>query len=391
MGGGIRARARRFGPVLALLVLALGLGCASIEMPPGGPVDRTPPTLAAARPESGSVGLRDVRRLDFVFTEKMNPQPASRFLRLYPPAEIQGTHWHGRSEVAVELYEPLPPDTVVVVELLPTLRDAHQVAAETRRSFPVATADSLPPGALWGQLAYQDRPLSKGVVELFAVPPESLAYFQQPFLRRAQTDAEGTFRLPWLPAPGGPWLVRAFVDDNGNLRPDEKEAQRLLPGEFRLTADSAQAYLGLTVLYAPSTPGQLRGVAPAAPRWPGRIYAWPLSLAEGDTGWVPAPQRTAPKGQVALAPGDTTSVPEAGPGLVRLIFFVDADGDSLFSLLPGGNAAADSGSWYFEPYAVDDSLTVEPGLTSPFPPPVFGDTLAVWRPAATASGRQEEP
>jgi hypothetical protein len=92
-----------------------------------------------------------------------------------------------------------------------------------------------------------------------------------------------------------------------------------------------------------------------------------------------------------LAPGDTTSIPDAGPGLVRLIFFVDADGDSLFSLLPGTDADPDSGRWYFEPYAVDDSLTVEPGLTSPFPAPVFGDTLAVWRTAATATGREEEP
>jgi hypothetical protein len=389
MGSIFQVRFRLLGPVLALL--ALGLGCASMEMPPGGPVDRTPPNLAAARPESGSVGLRDVRRLDFVFTEKMEPQSASRFLRLYPPADIRATHWHGRSEVSVDLYEPLPPDTVVVIELLPTLRDAHRVAAETRRSFPVATADSLPPGALWGQLAYREKPLPKGVVELFAVPPESLQYFQQPFLRRAKTDAEGTFRLPWLPAPGGPWLVRAFVDDNGNLRPDEKEAQRLLPGEYRLSADSTQAYLGLTVLYPPSTPGHLRGVVPAIPRWSGRIYAWPMTVAEEDTGWVPAPQRTVPKGQTMLAPGDTTSIPDAGPGLVRLIFFVDADGDSLFSLLPGTDAAADSGRWYFEPYAVDDSLTVEPGLTSSFPAPVFGDTLAVWRTAVTTHGGEEEP
>jgi hypothetical protein len=390
MGGNVQVRAHLISSALAAL-LALGLGCANIEIPPGGPVDRTPPVLTAAQPDSGSVGLRDVRSLHFLFSEKMDPQPGSRFLRLYPPAEIRKTHWHGRQEVTVELDSPLPADTVVVVELLPTLRDAHQMAAETGRSFPVATADSLPTGALWGKLAYQDKPLTKGVVELFAVPPESLAYFQQPFLRRARTDAEGTFRLPWLPVPGGPWLVRAFVDDNGDLRPGEKEAQRLLPGQSRLTADAAQAYLGLTVLYAPSTPGRLRGVLPAAPRWTGRILAWPLSLAEGDTGWVASPQRTAPKGQVAVAPGDTTSIPEAGPGLVRLIFFVDADGDSLFSLLPGTMAAADTGRWYFEPYAVLDSLTVEPGLAAPFPAPIFTDTLTVWRPAPALSRREEEP
>ena len=39
-------------------------------------------------------------------------------------------------------------------------------------------------------------------------------------------------------------------------------------------------------------------------------------------------------GLAACAPGDTSVWHEAGPGLTRLILFVDLDGDSLLSALP---------------------------------------------------------
>ena len=196
---------------LGSLALCLG-SCAVVEAPPGGPPDLTAPRLAMVSPDSGAVGLVGVQTLRLAFTEKMTRQPAESWLHLYPPQRIRSTNWHGAREAEVRFWEPLPADTVIVVEVGGGLQDAHKVKARETRRFPLSTGAAIPAGRLTGALVMGDSALSNGVVELFAVPPESLSYFQQPLLRRAVTDHTGRWAFDWLPVPGGPWLVRAFSD-----------------------------------------------------------------------------------------------------------------------------------------------------------------------------------
>jgi len=384
MGRETGGRAGTLIGLAAAFGLALTLACATVQPPSGGPVDETPPVLAAAWPESGSVGLDQVQEIRLRFSEKVDPVPASRFLFLYPPLETESTKWKRRQEVRVILAEPLPPDTTVVVEIPAGLRDVHRVPSERSFRFPIATAGELPDGELNGQLLHREEPLSQGVVELYDVPPDTLEFFEQDILRRAETDSLGRFRLAWLPVPGGPWVIRAFADVNGDHRPGENEAKRLRPGEFSLVDSVRLQDVGLTILFDPGTPGRLLGGLASLLSWSGRVLGWPMAITEEDTGWVVAPQEIAAAGQLVVQPGAEVVFAAVPPGLVRLIFFVDADGDSLLSALPAGAAAADSMAWFLEPVALIDSLTVEPGLDSSFPPPRFPATLSAWRPAAPA-------
>jgi hypothetical protein len=369
-------RRGRDGGLLLCLVVSLSLACAQVQGPSGGPVDDVPPHLVAVSPESAAVALGEVREVRVTFSEKMDPVDAWRFLYLYPEVEYAHTGWSGRREARITLAGPLPPDTVIVAEIVPGIRDAHNVASTEYRSWPWATADSLPVGELSGQLLQEKKPPLRALVELYAVPPETLRYFQQPLLRRAPTDSQGAWRLRWLPVPGGPWLLRAFADLNGNLRPDDNEPQRLLPDTLRLSAGSPRRNLGLFVIYAPSTPGSLRTVMAEPPTWPGPVYGWPERIAVEDTGWVARPQRTAPPGLQRVGLGEPTTWAGVGPGLVRMLFFVDVDGDSLLSVLPA--AEGSDGEGFLEPHAEADSLDVAPGLESTFAMPAFPDTLEPW-------------
>ncbi len=371
------ARGRTLGLVIGLGGLALCLACADPQAPPGGPMDRTPPWLMAASPDSDQVALRDLQTLRFTFSEKMDRQDAFRWLSLYPRITAQKTSWHGAREATVTLETPLPSDTVVVFELMPSLKDAHGVPLVHGRTWAVATADSLPVGVITGSLVKDNKPLADGVIELFSVPPESLRYFQQPLLRRAVTDSAGTFRFPWLPVPGGPYLVRAFADANHDRRPADNEAQRLLPDTVRVTVAAPSIDLGVTAVYDPNAPGQLRGRLAGRPAWPGSVLAFVLKIADSDTGWAPGP--VARGGTPAAVVPDTgvVEIPRAGPGLVRAVFFVDVDADSALSAMPA--VPGDTlGAWVLEPWALVDSLTVEPGLTTRFPSPVWPDTLTPW-------------
>ena len=130
MPGRRQSRLRTGAALAPVLALACLTACAIPMAPSGGPIDKIPPELAAAHPESGSVGVEPVDRLVFLFSEKMAPDPAERFLHLYPEVEIRKTSWKGRREAHVILEEPLPADTVFVLEITSDLKDAHGVAAQ---------------------------------------------------------------------------------------------------------------------------------------------------------------------------------------------------------------------------------------------------------------------
>ena len=384
MNGGRRQGSRRAWPLLGALLLTAA--CATMEAPGGGPVDREPPRLAAAAPGSAAVGLRDVRRLELIFSEKVQPRPARALLRTYPPLEVRRTRWHHRQAVTVEFAEPLPPDTVVVVEVPPGITDVHRVRSDRGWQFPIATADSLPAGEITGRLLLHDAPVAAGVVELLgAAPDTSRGIPELPVWRRAVTDSTGRFRLPWLPVPLGPARLRAFADRDHDGRPGEREPQRTWNDTVRLTAAAPRLDAGDRILYEPTDPGTLLVACPDPLPAGGAVLAWTMTIGESDTGFVPAPRRRAPAGQVVLRAGATVPLPGAGPGLVRLIAFADQDGDSLLSAACD-STLPDTACWRWEPLAVVDSVTVEPGLRAAvtLPPPPW-ERLPAPAPAAADS------
>lgn len=382
------ARARvLFAAILGCLAVG---ACAVVEAPPGGAIDEVPPRLAAASPDSGSLAVGALRTFRLAFSEKMTRQPADGWLHFYPPQRIRSTSWHGAREAEVELFEPLPADTVVVIEIAGSLQDAHKVKSRESRRFPVATGDSLPTGRLGGALVMGDSAVANGVVELFAIPPDTVEYFQQPLLRRTTTDRHGRWILDWLPVPGGPWLVRAFSDGDGNLRPGDREAQRLLPDTLSLADGRASVNAGALTLYAHGTPGRLRVDAFATTAWSGLWCAWPQAVSESDTGWTPAPQ---PRGRGKpharrLDPTAGTVLDSVASGRVRVVLFADVDNDSLLSTVSGEmvRALALASGWpdslpaahYLEPWWLVEGLQVPPGLAAPLAVPATTPTLTAW-------------
>jgi len=357
--------------------------CAVVEAPPGGPPDLTAPRLAVVSPDSGAVALGVVRTVRLGFTEKMTRQPAEGWLHFYPPQRIRSTSWHGAREAEIELFEPLPADTVVVVEITNALQDAHKVKSRESRRYPLATGAAIPGGRLTGALVMGDSAVINGVVELFALPPDTLKYFQQPLLRRAITDRTGRWSFEWLPVPGGPWLVRAFSDGDANLRPGDREAQRLLPDTLSLTVERPEIQTGALTIFANGTPGKLRVLPFDRRGWTGGWYAWAMTVAEGDTGWAPGPVAAGGPKPGALDPDAGATLEKIPSGAVRVVVFADVDGDSLFGDVPTEllRPVATSASWpdtlpaaaYLEPWWLIEGVVVPPGLTAelivPLTPP----------------------
>ena len=357
-------RSSRAGTIVLALLLCLVAACATVEPPTGGPPDTIPPQLLSAFPDSGSVGLTGVDRLILEFSEKVQPVAAERILKFYPDLEVRRSKWKGRRRLTVELLDTLPADTVIVVELTAGYTDMHRVKSPVTRTIVLATSDSLPTGQIRALVTLDNEPVDGAVIELYALPHDSVSWDYETWvpkdpLRRASSDTTGWVTLDWLPTPGGPWLLRFFADSNHDMRAQENEAQRLWPRSWNLDADNEQLALGTMSLFTPSTAGRLIATSLDS-TWNTSVYGWSEVIAESDTGLVFLHRTQPARGQIPVAFNDSTIWDPAGPNLCRLTLFADVDGDSMWSVLPD-SSAVDTVTWWWEPFAVLDSLNVEPG------------------------------
>lgn len=335
----------RWLPVFALVVLAAA--CAEVGRPPGGPVDDVPPVLAAVSPGSLATFVDPAAPLEFAFSERIDRRRFLRSLLIVPDRPLQGLSFDG-PVVRVRPIQGWPADTTVVWVLLPSLADKHGVAMGTEQSGAFTTGASLPPGRIVGQ-AWLDSLVQVGAdgpdwstlrVRLTLDPLEEGSRQRRPW-RFADGGTDGSFELPWIDLPSGPFQLEAWLDKNGDARRDAREPVATVDSLFVGPADSMlQIDPGLLRLI------DLEGPVPigfcldsvATDSVPVVVWTWPWEANQ--------PAKTAVDSTgcltVDLAPGD-----------VRWGAWLDLDGDLAWSRLEDGTS---------EPFVVGDTLIVETAL-----------------------------
>jgi len=365
-----------------LVIFYLFVGCATMEQPTGGPADIVPPELVVFYPDSAAVNVPVDSQLIYLFSEKVKPVDPGRMFEFYPELDIKSGSWSKRQQVKINLEAALPPDTTIVVTLAKGYMDVHGFAADKTVIYPFATGAAIDSCSITGKLTLNNGPVTSGLLELYSIPPDSIEYFQQDPLRRANTDSLGFYNFQWLPTDGGPYLVRAFNDVNGDRRPGDNEATRLFPGEISQTSQFVDN--GETVIFAPTTPGTLSTIVNVPLPEDLVIFSWTNKIMEDDDPWTPD-DVTFPSNAQSVAFNDTLIFTEAGPGNVRVFFFADVNSDTLFSILPD-SISTDSVQYYFEPHLVIEDIIIEPGLSETFSMTAWPDTLV---PAIPDSLKQE--
>jgi Big-like domain-containing protein len=226
-----------------IAVALLGSGCASPGMPPGGPIDVTPPQLVAIIPDSGSVGVKP-KEVIFRFDETVAERPPSAttlsdLFLISPRDGVPEASWH-RGEIGVRPtrgWRANTPYTVIMMSGLTDLRgNVRKIGATTFFS----TGTTIPRTRLAGNVFdwISGTPANGALVESF-VPPDST----HPYV--ALADSNGAFVIEHIPPAR--YLVRAYVDRNKNLGIDPSEPWDSL--SINLT-DSARAVL---VIFAHDT------------------------------------------------------------------------------------------------------------------------------------------
>ncbi|HXN75174.1 MAG TPA: Ig-like domain-containing protein, partial [Gemmatimonadaceae bacterium] len=202
-----------------IAVALLGSGCASPGIPPGGPIDVTPPQLVAIIPDSGAVGVKP-KEVVFRFDETVAERPPSvttlsDLFLISPRDGVPEASWH-RGAIGVRPTHGWRANTPYTVIMMSGLADLRGNVRKTGASTFFSTGTTIPRTRLAGNVFdwVSGAPATGALVESF-VPPDSV----HPYV--AIADSNGAFVIEHLPPAR--YIVRAYLDRNKNLGIDPSE------------------------------------------------------------------------------------------------------------------------------------------------------------------------
>jgi hypothetical protein len=139
--------------VICHLSLILVIGCAAQKPPPGGPEDKTPPTIDTTIPHTGQTNVPTNTRVEFRFDRDVDRASFQQAVSVTP--YITGTlrfHWSGYDQVNIEFPERLRDSTTYTVQLTRDLKSkrGNQLAVPYRILF--STGPKLDSGQINGFL-----------------------------------------------------------------------------------------------------------------------------------------------------------------------------------------------------------------------------------------------
>lgn len=187
-------------------------GCAAPGMPPGGPVDRSPPVLLAVTPDTGTLNARGrevVFRFDKVVNERPRGAQSLDLIVVVSPSEGPVRVDWRRQAIAVSPRRGWRSNTAYTVTILPGLSDLHGNSTTKPLHTQFSTGTVIPRGVVRGVVFdWVAQRIANGArIEAIIGADTMLRYV-------TAADSAGRYVLPGLPA--GDLYVRAFSDQNGN-------------------------------------------------------------------------------------------------------------------------------------------------------------------------------
>jgi len=241
----------------SLVLVWITVGCAQVESPSGGPVDRESPRVAGISPDSASSGVWP-DTISILFSKKMNRNSVRDWTFLHPPLPIEKKEWDGNR---LDLILAGRPDTETTYSILlgAEVLDQRGNSLGPWQSF-FSTGSAIDDGTITGNV--RSGRLRSGGVYLFLWPwSDSLTVgdgLPVP-LRMGQAEKDGSFRLGAIPRER-PLRLCALYDINHNRGYDPEEdllgclEKPLRLDDTTLVSTDLEIYLVL-----PDEPGGLSG------------------------------------------------------------------------------------------------------------------------------------
>ena len=186
--------------VLALLAL-VGVACANIGSPEGGPRDYTPPMMLRSTPIPGAVNFKG-KKVELHFDEIVNLKDQTTRVIVSPAPKEQPIIRAQGKKITVEFQEDLEPNTTYVIDFTDAIEDNNEGNVLDGFSFAFSTGDHLDSLQVSGMvLRASDLETMKNVLVGLHSNLSDSAFSKLPFDRVSRTNSRGEFTLRNVP-PG---------------------------------------------------------------------------------------------------------------------------------------------------------------------------------------------
>jgi hypothetical protein len=324
-----------------------------VSVPPsGGPEDKTPPRVDVTVPARDSAGVAVDSDIRITFSEKMATARAERLVTFAPEVEVGDARWDGTTLV-LTTRAGLARDTTYVVTLKSGFQDRHGVAAKDDYRFAFATAAHIDSGTVSGTVRFRREPTRNGVVLCYTLPVDSgFAPGGTRPNRRTGADADGRFRLEYLPTNDRAVVVWAFEDRNRNQVFEPADEVGLEVPETVVLSPGTSAVGGVDLaIVDPDEPAVVRGRVVNS----SGLDTLAVSVA------LYADTASTPRYYTACDTSGAYEFRSVSAGDYELRAFVDVVADSVCGAYPCG---LDSARTCEEPCAIHpDRVVVAPGDT----------------------------
>ncbi len=126
-----------------LFIFILVSSCAKQGMPPGGPVDKTAPSVLETTPASGELGVSQDSKIEICFSESVQSKNIHEAVFITPyPGERVKVELKGR-RVCIRFDEPLISDKTYVITLGTSIADLRNNAMEESFTLAFSTGDKI--------------------------------------------------------------------------------------------------------------------------------------------------------------------------------------------------------------------------------------------------------
>lgn len=196
------------------LWLAFWTSCAKIGAPPGGPEDKTGPSLVEFYPLNNAILMPRRMTARLVFSEPVNRATVEAALFLSPdPRQRLRYKWHGKTLELIFL-DSLDAERTYVISVGSQAKDLRGNPAGETRTIAFSTGEHIDRGQIEGWITGETTPQAVSLcayrMESDSIPDPSLDEADY----RLQAGSDGFFRFEYIKA--GRYRIFAMTDRNSD-------------------------------------------------------------------------------------------------------------------------------------------------------------------------------
>jgi hypothetical protein len=197
--------------IIAAIIILLS-GCAKIETPPGGPIDKTGPTVISMTPSDQAVGIAKGEKVTIQFSENVDHKSVEQAIFISPRLlKAPKYKWHDRV-LEIIMPDTLNDSTTYVINIGSNASDLRNNKMANSQIFAFSTGGSIAAGKINGTILQSGKTAPGVSIGLFEKWSTTFDSIYPPFL--TQSGNSGEYALQYL--PDGQYFILAFDDKNKN-------------------------------------------------------------------------------------------------------------------------------------------------------------------------------